>query len=166
MKRSYKIGIIVILQVLFLFGMIGVRNYTLSTGTPVLLKVAPVDPWDVFRGEYVRLEYDITRIKGEGLELGNDRQQDVYVVLEKGEKYWHAAGIYMDKPVLTSGQIFVKGEIDYYDKLKDEYHVSYGIESYYVEEGTGMVLQRARVFDAQVRIDRFGSAVIERIIVP
>lgn len=146
--------------------MIGVRHYTLSAGTPVLLKAAPVDPWDVFRGEYVRLEYDITWIKGEGLDLDSSRQQDVYVVLEKGDKYWQAAGIFLDKPVLTGEQIFIKGSAGYYNELKGEYRVSYGIESYFVEEGTGIGPQQAKVFDAQVRIDRFGNAVIENIIIP
>lgn len=164
MKRSCKIGIIVALQILFLFGMIGVRYYTLSAGTPVLLKASPVDPWDVFRGEYVRLEYDITWIKGP--DLDSNRRQDVYVVLEKGDKYWQAAGIYLDKPVLAGEQIFIKGSADYYNDFKGEYHVSYGIESYFVEEGTGIGLQQAKVLDAQVKVDRFGSAVIEKIIAP
>ena len=166
MKRSYKTGIIIILQVLFLFAMIGVRYYTFSAGAPVLLKAAPVDPWDMFRGEYVMLEYDITWLRGEGLGLDSYRQQDVYVVLGKGEKYWNAAGIYVDKPDLTGSQVFIKGKVDYYDEFKKQYHVSYGIESYYVEEGTGMRLQQARAFDTQIRIDRFGNAVIEKIIIP
>ncbi len=166
MKRSYKIGIIVILQVLFLFGMIGVKYYTLASGTPILLKAAPVDPWDVFRGEYVRLEYDITWVDSGGLDLGGNRQQDVYVVLEKGDKYWNAVGVYLDKPVLTGGQVFIKGKAGYFNNLKGEYHVSYGIESYYVEEGTGIGLQQAGGFDARIRIDRFGNAVIEGIVVP
>lgn len=144
--------------------MIGVRYYTLSAGTPVLLKASPVDPWDVFRGEYVRLEYDITWIKGP--DLDSNRRQDVYVVLEKGDKYWQAAGISLDKPVLTGEQIFIKGSADYYNEFKGEYHVSYGIESYFVEEGTGIGLQQAKVLDAQVKVDRFGSAVIEKIIAP
>lgn len=144
--------------------MIGVRYYTLSAGAPVLLKAAPADPWDMFRGEYVMLEYDITWIRGKDPDLDSYRQQDVYVVLEKGEKYWDAAGIYVDKPDLTSDQIFVKGKVNYFDDFKEQYHVSYGIESYYVEEGTGMGLQQAKTFDVQVRIDRFGNAVIEKII--
>lgn len=166
MKRSYKIGIIVILQVLFLFGMIGISYYTLTTGTPVLLKAEPVDPWDMFRGEYVMLQYDISRIKSENLNIESNQNQNVYVVLEKGEKYWNATGMYLDKPDLDSNQIFIKGELGYYDSRKNEYNITYGIESYYVEEGTGKSLQQAKVFDAQVRIDRFGNAVIEKVSLP
>lgn len=166
MKRSYKTGIIIILQVLFLFAMIGVRYYTLSAGAPVLLKAAPVDPWDMFRGEYVMLEYDINWIKNENLNIEDLQKKDVYVLLEKGEKYWHAAGVYVDKPDLAGPRVFVKGRVGYFDEFKEQYHVSYGIESYYVEEGTGMSLQQAGAFDAQIRIDRFGNAVIEKIIIP
>jgi uncharacterized membrane-anchored protein len=165
-KRSYKIGIIVALQILFLFSMIGFRQYTLATGTTVLLKAAPVDPRDIFRGEYVMLEYNITRIKSEGLHLGSNQQQTVFVVLEKGDKYWEEAGIYLDKPSLYGNQIFIKGEADYFDEFKDEYHVSYGIESYYVEEGLGRAFEQARNFEAQIKIDRFGNAVIEKILLP
>ncbi|MDD2553664.1 MAG: GDYXXLXY domain-containing protein [Desulfotomaculaceae bacterium] len=164
MKRRYKTGIIIILQLLFLFALIGVKYYTLSAGAPVLLKAVPVDPWDMFRGEYVMLEYEINWIKNENLNIEDLQNKDVYVVLEKGEKYWHAAGVYVDKPDLTGSQLFVKGKVNYFDEFKEQYHVSYGIESYYVEEGTGMGLQQARAFDAQIRIDRFGNAVIKKII--
>lgn len=166
MKRSYKTAIIIILQVLFLFGLIGVKYYTLSSGVPVLLKSAPTDPWDVFRGEYVMLEYDISWVNSENLDHEEAQNKDVYVVLEKGEKYWDAAGIYLDKPGLAAGQVFIKGKINYYDEFRGQYKVLYGIESYYVEEGTGTGLQQIRSFDAQVRIDRFGGAVIENIIFP
>lgn len=166
MKRSYKIGLIVALQVVFLFSMIGFKYFTLATGAPVLLKAVPVDPWDMFRGEYVMLEYDITWIKGESLGLESYQQQDVYVVIEKGEKYWEEAGIYLDKPILYGEQIFIKGRVDYFNEFKDEYHVTYGIESYYVEEGQGREFGQSRNFDALIKIDRFGNAVIEKISLP
>jgi uncharacterized membrane-anchored protein len=166
MKRSYKIGLIVALQVIFLFTMIGFKYFTLATGAPVLLKAVQVDPRDMFRGEYVMLEYDITWIKGESLGLESFQQQDVYVVIEKGEKYWEEVGIYLDKPSLYSEQILIKGRVDYFNEFKDEYHVTYGIESYYVEEGQGREIGQSRYFDTLIKIDRFGNAVIEKISLP
>lgn len=165
MKRSYKIGLIVCLQILFLFSMIGFRYYTLATGTPVLLKAAPVDPRDVFRGEYVMLEYDISYIKGENLNSEDPQNKNVYVVLEKGDKYWNPAGVYLDKPGLDINQIFIKGKINYYDSRRNEYHVTYGLESYYVEEGQGREIEQLKNFDAQIKIDRFGNAVIDKILI-
>ncbi len=166
MKRSYKIGLIVAIQVIFLFSMIGFKYYTLSAGVSVLLKAEPVDPWDVFRGEYVALQYDISTVKSENLDITQDGlvNKKVYVVLEKGDKYWNATGIYLDKPVLNSNQVFIKGKLLYYDDKKNQYHVSYGIETYYVEEGRGREIDRSQDLEAQVRIDRFGNAVIENIL--
>jgi uncharacterized membrane-anchored protein len=146
--------------------MIGFRYYTLSAGTPVLLKAAPVDPRDVFRGEYVMLEYDISWIKSENLASEDLQNKNVYVVLEKGEKDWKEAGLYLYKPNLDINQIYIKGKLNYYDNRRNEYRVTYGIESYYVEEGQGREIEQAKNFEAQIRIDRFGSAVIEKILIP
>ncbi len=169
MKRSHKTIVIIVLQVLFLFALIGVKYYTMSAGTPVLLKASPVDPRDVFRGEYAMLEYDINWLKKENLNkedlnIENLRNKPVYVLLEKSERYWHAAGIYLDRPGTADSRLFIKGKVVYFDESKDQYRVTYGIESYYVEEGTGKDLQGAGTFDVRVRVDRFGGAVIEGMI--
>ena len=57
-----KFLIIVLLQVLLLTGMIGYRQHWVSTGERILLRTAPVDPRDIFRGDYVNLSYDISSL--------------------------------------------------------------------------------------------------------
>lgn len=168
MKRSHKLVIIVLLQVLFLFGMIGFKYFTLQTGTPVLLKTAPVDPWDVFRGEYVRLGYEISRLPGGNVadniaEKSNLSGKKVYVVLEEGDRYWKAVSINQVKPKPGENQVVIKGRINYYDEDQREYHVSYGLESYYVQEGEGIKLERQEALEVLVKVDRFGNAVIEKV---
>ncbi|HXY53075.1 MAG TPA: GDYXXLXY domain-containing protein [Nitrospirota bacterium] len=81
-----KFIIIVLLQVLLLFGIIGYREHWLATGDKVILKTMPVDPRDVFRGDYVKLTYEITDIT-----LASDSQkpefvpgQPIFVSLETG----------------------------------------------------------------------------------
>ena len=39
----------------------------LWTGEPILLRVVPVDPRDMFRGDYVALSYDFSRIPAQGI---------------------------------------------------------------------------------------------------
>jgi uncharacterized membrane-anchored protein len=56
------------LQLVILVGMIAVRAIPLVTGQIVLVKVQPVDPRDLFRGDYVILSYDFSRISPEGIE--------------------------------------------------------------------------------------------------
>lgn len=167
MKPSHKLVIIVFLQVIFLFSMIGFKNFTLYTGTPVLLKSAPIDPRDVFRGEYVRLGYQISRLESgsvrDYIEDGEAaRGKIACVVLEQKDKYWDAVSISLKKPELGSGQVFIKGTVMYYSNNK--YMMTYGIESYYVPEGQGPELERQANLDILVRVDRFGNAVIEKLV--
>ena len=57
-----KFILIVCLQVLLLFGIIAYREYWIATGDKVVLKTMPVDPRDLFRGDYVNLTYEITNL--------------------------------------------------------------------------------------------------------
>src|SRR5690554_1875156 len=121
MRVSYKRALIVILQVLFLFSMIGFKFYTLYLGTPILLKTEPVDPWDMFRGEYVALNYEISSLKSSEIEenLELDKHQvygeEVYVVLEKGKEFWQAVSINTNKPKTEDNQVAIKAKLLYYN---------------------------------------------------
>lgn len=149
--------------------MIGFKYYTVHTGVPVLLKTALIDPWDVFRGEYVRLGYEISSIKAESVKddlnlKGNQYDKKVYVALEKGDKYWNAVGIYEERPDAGPNQVVLKARLLYYDQHQKEYRLQYGIESYYVPEGEGKRLENLRDLDVVVKVDRFGNSVIETVV--
>lgn len=170
MSRGRKLLIVALLQMLLLAGLIGTKYYTLHFGAPVLLKTSPVDPWDMFRGEYVRLSYEISRVRGdiEGdldpatAEKGEAR---AYVTLEPGGGYWKATGIYKSRPGPKEGRVVIRASSVHYDRYQNEYRLTYGIESYYVEEGEGKKLERQESLDVLVRVDRFGSAAIEKVTV-
>ncbi|MEJ2696281.1 MAG: GDYXXLXY domain-containing protein [Candidatus Sulfobium sp.] len=57
-----KFIVIVMLQVFLLTGMIAYRQHWVNTGYRILLRTAPVDPRDIFRGDYVNLRYEITNL--------------------------------------------------------------------------------------------------------
>jgi uncharacterized membrane-anchored protein len=42
--------------------MIGYRHYWIETGEKIMLRVEPVDPRDLFRGDYVSLSYEISSL--------------------------------------------------------------------------------------------------------
>ena len=63
MKKSYVVGFI-LFQIALLGTMIGRYSYVLSTGTPIKVEVRAVDPNDVFRGQYVALDYPIATWTG------------------------------------------------------------------------------------------------------
>ncbi len=67
-----KFWALVLLQLFLLAGIVAYRQYWLATGERVLLRTEPVDPRDIFRGDYVRLGYGISTLDLDRLE-GDDK---------------------------------------------------------------------------------------------
>jgi uncharacterized membrane-anchored protein len=113
MGRRTKFWLAVAVQLAVLLGMVGLHGYTLATGQPVLLKTAPVDPWDLMRGQYVRLAYEITTLDaGKVTVTGSPRQADrVWVTLRKGAAYWDAVAIGPARPALGPGEVAIRGRV-------------------------------------------------------
>ena len=62
-RRPILLALLVaLLQVGFLGWIITSRAAVLRNGAEALLKVEPIDPRDLLRGDYVRLGYEISRI--------------------------------------------------------------------------------------------------------
>lgn len=95
--------------IMIIGGFIGFKEFTLRTGQEILLKTVPVDPRDLFRGDYVILRYDISTINTDS--LGNKgsefRENDtIYVVLNvDNNKIGTLATINKNKP---EGGIFIE----------------------------------------------------------
>ena len=161
MSQSRKFYLIIAFQIVFLLSLIGTKIFTLQTGEKILLEVVPIDPRDIFRGEYARLNYKISTVSLP--EINKIREnQIVYVTLRKGEKYWEVAGAGTEKPVLKGNEVFIAG------KKRWGNRVEYGIESYYVPEGKAVEIERVRTpakVSVEVSVDRFGNSVINRLLI-
>jgi uncharacterized membrane-anchored protein len=123
------------LQIAVLAGVVVMRSLPLLTGNTVLLRVVPVDPRDMFRGDYVTLGYGISRVipgqvKGLTKSSQDSRGQVVYVTLVPDADGVHFTGgeVSIDRP--SSGK-FIRGTLEGWNRI------TFGIESYYVQEGTG-----------------------------
>lgn len=179
-----NILIVVALQVLFLCGMVAAKQYTLNTGEQILLETEPVDPRSLFRGDYVYLNYAIGELDLETL-AGEDefkRHEWFYLTLEQDDIYFRPVAIHREKPAAKAGQVVLRGRVDYVmterwdsenrksvPQLKLRAH--YGIENYFVPEGTGRELElrwseadEKRV-DVRVAVDRFGKSGIKAVLV-
>ena len=132
-------------QVIFLVAMIGLHVTPLLAGDTIFVRVVPVDPRDLFRGDYVVLGYDFSRVppaRIDGLEesYGQQEQQwlglPVYVtlVLEPDGKHWRAEKFSISEP--TSGK-YLRGRITGPGRLE------FGIEAYYLQEGQGATYEEA-----------------------
>lgn len=149
MKKSFVI-LAVILQLIVLAYMAGEREYVLRNGKVIHLRTAPIDPRDLFRGDYVRLNYEISRIpvsRLKGVDSAGELKKGakIYVSLKEGPN-----GLYelmeagLEKP--ASG-IYLTGRMPYrYRTLhaSNPIWIKYGIEAYFVEQGKGRVIEKQR----------------------
>ncbi len=174
-RAPYRLWGLILAGVLMtaLLGQIVIERITLlSSGTEVRLATAPVDPRDIFRGDYVILTYEITRLPLDRLSENRDAFEAgsvVYVTVEEAASgLWEATAIDLDRPEASAGKVFIKGRIDWMDTAplvptavpgeettrtpRTEEpcinclnaRISYGIESYFVPEGEGRALEDMR----------------------
>lgn len=186
-----KFWLAVAVQLLVLFGMIGVHSYTVATGTPVLLKTAPVDPWDALRGQYVSLNYEISMLRPEQIPMTGlpyRSGQTIWVTLQKGNPYWTAVAVSDKRSAAAAGQVIIKGIVQWYmepfePKVAEptsppgappppetpppqpaRLMVRYGIEQFYVPEGQGEDLQRqVRDMSVEALVDSTGRAALHKV---
>jgi len=179
MKTGLRIALIIVLQSVALIAMVGMKQYTLTTGTLIVLKTRPIDPRSLFRGDYVRLNYDISRLSLNELQGEKDFKQGdtIYVVVHKEGEFWTAQAAYHLLPKTTDDQVAIKGEVKYaygncgrnpQEKDCISVQVKYGVENYFVPEGEGRDLERPSAGEAvtiQLAVDRYGNAAIKAVLV-
>ena len=172
---------VVLLQALALLAMVGMKQWTLNTGTPIVLETAPIDPRSLFSGDYVRLNYKISRLRLD--DVGGDRDfkahETVYVLLKKGEPYWQPVSLHHSLPAIPPDHAAMKGEVqsvggDLWNQQMLKYekaaylNVRYGVENYYVPEGKGRELERPKqgeTVSIRLAVDTFGNAGIKAVLV-
>jgi uncharacterized membrane-anchored protein len=156
--RSFAFPLVIALQVLAVLGFAGVREATLRTGQEVILQTVPVDPRDLFRGDYVALRYTISTLNNCYIQ---EPGSDIYVNLVRRGDVWQADGYEYDAP--ESG-LFIHGKVTGAPS-GDRCQVEYGIESYFVPEGTGKTIERSQApVQVKVSVDAFGNAVIKDVV--
>lgn len=121
--------------------------YALATGTTVVLKTVPVDPYDLLRGYYQTLSYDISsfstlqKLPGwRNLKRQNDsarlaKNQQIYITLAKtpdakatNPQAWQPIAIDAQLPSnLSTDKIAIRG-------ISNGNSVVYGLETYYLPE--------------------------------
>lgn len=158
MNLWLKISLLAAVQVAALATMIADKQWTLNRGTQVVLQTEPVDPRSLFMGDYARLNYSISRLRLDGDDaVGGDREfarhDTVWVALKPDPTGARAVSVHRERAAVPAGLLALKGEVSYvadhdWDRASNTsvkrrtLQVRYGIEQYYVQEGTGRQIER------------------------
>jgi uncharacterized membrane-anchored protein len=165
-----RIALLVALQTVALVYMIVDRQIALRSPHVVTLKVVPVDPRDMFRGDYVTLNYDISTIDTRIVKP--DRAvhtgETVYVVLHRNPKdgTWQPTALRHDLPTVAEGEVALQGKVNWRWGWDTRSGIDYGVESYYVPEGTGHAIEdeaRKGGISVDVAVDDRGKGVIKAL---
>lgn len=141
---------------------------TLTQGSEIILETMPIDPDDLFRGEYISLNYEISDVEENDLrgdlinhfdpKIDDYSSIKVYTTLEKGnDGYYKIKSVSQEKP---DNDIYLKGKLyrykeyeeliineeydkNYVEKFKYVYNIDYNIDKYFVSENTGKDFEKA-----------------------
>ncbi len=173
---------VVILQFLFLTGMILNRTYILKKGKKILLKCEPFDPSSLFSGDYVHLNYEISNLKTADITNYGKKSyykgEKIYVALEKvwENNFYKGVAISDDAdklnekfPVIIKGNvksdyINVAGGGNKYRLSNTHISIKYGIETYYVPQYEGKKIERSlNKVHAQISVMPSGTCALNKL---
>ena len=146
---------VVAAQVVGLVLFAGVRQVALTQGREVTLQTAPVDPRSLLQGDYAILDYEIARLPSR---MRDEREGDVvYVTLQEYGEVWCADRYSSWEP--DPPDVFIRG------RVTDRRRLDFGIGTFFVPEGTGHIVERARDVKVVVSLSASGNPVIKQVLV-
>lgn len=157
MSKQLKITIIAASWLMIALLLISYKQWILHSGEQILLETQPVDPYDILKGDYIRLNYGVSTVPGRTLEGDRlEKGKRYYVILEKrGKHYFEATGVSQRKP---EDGIFLLG------KWRSN-RMEYGIEEFFVPEGRGKEIERlcGKGLTVEVAVTGSGISAISRL---
>ena len=162
--------LVLALQTAWVVGTVFQQERALHEGKVILLETRPVDPRDLLRGDYVILSYKISDVP---LNLFTPvitktppPGQTIFVALEPRGEFYEVVQASTEKLPATANQVVLRGKCQNWwnrnSAVEKTVRVEYGLERYYVREGTGNPQGK---LTAQVAVPVSGQGVIKQLFV-
>lgn len=172
---GWRLWVPLLFQTALILGVPAQDAYTYVAGREITLQTAPVDPYDLLRGHYQTLGYEIAQVDqlrslpgGDWFTQHEYEAGQFYVVLEAPNstaatppKPWKPIRVSADRPQnLAANQVAIQGQTN------DFGQITYGIETYYMPEAQRNQLNQEigqqtdrQAFVVDVKVDGSGNAV-------
>ncbi|HKW42365.1 MAG TPA: GDYXXLXY domain-containing protein [Gemmatimonadales bacterium] len=161
MTRLKLAAVCVGLQLLFFAGWAGREQARLASGASILVKVVPVDPRDLLRGQYLRLAYEFSRpwdstVRRINVPVG----APVWVVLRREGAFHVPERLLLARPaLLDSDAVAIRGR----SSGQFGSWFEFGVEQYFVHEGVDT--PAASDLTVRLRVTPSGIARIQQVYV-
>lgn len=154
-KRPFWIAVLI--PVVVLAAMTVLPLATILWGEEIVLETRPVDPRDLFRGDYVMLAYTIDEVPLAKLppELQRrllqqyyyhsehkESRRNLYVVLRRNGPYHEVDHVSLTRP---KNAVYLTARLRYFHSIDEQStaFLDYGLDRFFVPENTGLELERA-----------------------
>ncbi len=174
MSVFVRVLLVLLILTILLIAMVAHKQRILTSDTIVILQTKPIDPRSLFRGDYVRLKYNINelildKLSGDKVFHVND---NIYVILQLSGRFWEAISIHKNRADISEklkNTVLIQGVVK---RVKHHLsavtlEVTYGIENYFVPEGEGLKLERPKPGDEvtlEIALAEDGQAVIKALL--
>jgi uncharacterized membrane-anchored protein len=153
------------------------RIWLLKQGREIVLPIIPVDPRDLFRGDYVTLSFPASRVPASIVETSKSTPgKHFFVTLDQAvDGTWTPSRVTVKHPgTPAANQIVLKGRERYAlmsdmfvgNRIRNTLDILYGFERYYVSEGRGgrlEALSLQKKLAVVLAVDARGNAAIKGI---
>ncbi|MDR6549284.1 GDYXXLXY domain-containing protein [Paenibacillus qinlingensis] len=157
--NRWLIALLILLQVGAMSLQIGKSEYLLSHGKLIKLQLEPLDPRSLIQGDYVRLRYTISLppMYQNNLEERTGKGKVAVVLAPSGNsEVYEFRREYKPGESLSPEEIRLNGEREGYEGIV------YGIENFFIPEGTGREYEQKAKF-AEVKVSTNGDAILVRL---
>lgn len=161
----------VIFQIVLLLSIAYYKEASIRSGRKIVVTTIPFDPRSIFRGDYINLTYEFSRLDLKKVAHSKNnfyRGELVFVKLLAVNNNWVATEV-SDAPMSASGNdaIVIRGVVNE-PSIRNAMNVVYGIESYFVPEGKGKAIEKeisAHRATVELSIDKRGDASVCKIFI-
>ncbi len=112
MRSWIRLAVVLVVQLAILVvvpvGQVRARN----RGTPITLRTAPVDPFDVLAGRYVTLAYEVESVSAQHRSSTFRDRQLVWLTVAEGDPVWTFVSVTAERPAPVPGQVSIRARWD------------------------------------------------------
>ena len=146
MSKKYKIVLaanLILVLAFFAFSVIQ-KETLMSNGTEILLRLAPVDPRSLMQGDYMALDFEVTR------KISYDSKSGYVVVKVGDDKVAEFVRVQNDKDV-NDGEHLIRYK-------RQSGRLSIGADNYFFQEGSAKKFENAKY--GLLKVDSDGNSIL------